>query len=68
MDRGTEIHEWIKARHASGMIVYAATALRVIKLKPKHASMVRSRNGHCEVQMGKRWDSINYCKLTAQEE
>lgn len=63
--RGATIHEWIKARHAEGRTVYASTPLRVIKLAPKHAAMIRVSGEDCQVQMGRRWDSINWCKITA---
>lgn len=65
MSRGQEIKDWIAARHAEGRTVYAQTYLRIIKLAPKHADRLRIHGDHCEVQMGKRWDSINYCKITA---
>ena len=65
-NRGEAIYEWIKARHAEGRTVYAATSLRVVKLAPKHASSVRLHGEHCEVQRGKRWDSINWCRITAE--
>lgn len=65
MSRAEEIMNWIKDRHAEGRTVYASTHLRSIKIAPKHAAQVRVRGDHCEVQMGKRWDSINYCKITA---
>lgn len=64
-NRGEAIHAWIKERHAEGRTVYAATPLRVIKLTPKHAAMIRVSGENCEVQMGRRWDSINWCKITA---
>ena len=63
--RGQIIGEWIAARHAEGRTVYAQTPLRTIKLSPKHAAMIRVRGEHCEVQMGRRWDSINWTKITA---
>ena len=65
MDRGQKIFDWIKARHADGRTVYAATYTKTIKLAPKHAEAVRYHNGHCEVRFGKRWDSINFCNISA---
>lgn len=64
-NRGQEIADWIAARHAEGKTVYAQTHLRTVKLTPRHAICIRVKGTHCEVQFGKRWDSINYCKLTA---
>lgn len=65
VNRGQKIYNWIKDVHSKGYTVYATTAIKSIKISPKHINMVRIKNGHCEIQMGKRWDSINYCKLTA---
>ncbi len=66
MDRGEQIMKFITEQHAEGRTVYAQTYLKTIKLAPKHAHMVRVKNGHCEVQFGKRWDSINYCRISAR--
>ena len=65
MSRGATIKAWIDERHSEGMTVFATTALRSIKIAPKHAGLVRVNGDHCEVAQGRRWDSINYCKITA---
>jgi len=65
MDRGEKMYNWIVARLDEGMTVYATTYLISLKLSKKHKAMIRYRNGHCEVQRGRRWDSINGCKITA---
>ena len=64
-DRGTTIFNWINEQLNAGRTVQATTYLTVTRIKPKHRDMLRVRNGHCEVQRGKHWDSINYCKITA---
>jgi len=64
-DRGQTIYRWIMDRLAEGRAVYATNHLRCIKIAPKHRDCVRYHNGHCEVRAGKRWDSINYCQVTA---
>jgi hypothetical protein len=66
MTTGEKIHTWIMERLAEGRTVYATTYLVQIVIKPKHAAMVRLANGHCEIQRGKRWDSINGAKITAR--
>jgi hypothetical protein len=60
------MHEWIAARLSEGRTVYATSYGHAIKITPKHVDLIRVRNGHCEVQRGRRWDSINGCKITAQ--
>ena len=66
---GKTIFEWIKARHADGLTVYATTYLRSTKIAPKHADLVRLRGDHCEVLMGKQgWVSINGCRITARKQ
>jgi len=65
MNRGETIKKWIDARHAEGMTVYATTAWRSTKIDPKHSNLVRLNGDHCEVARGRRWDSINFCKITA---
>lgn len=67
MTRGEKIYNWIEDVHSKGFTVYATTYLKSIKIAPKNINMVRVNNGHCEIQMGKSWDSINYCKLTASK-
>lgn len=68
MSRGQQIMDWIKAQHEAGRTVYATTYLKSIKIQAKHvaAGMVRVSGDHCEVQRGRSWDSINFCKITAQ--
>ncbi len=65
-DRGQTIYDWMNERWNEGMTVYATTATNSVKIAPKHRDRVRYNNGHCETQHGKRWDSVNYCKITAQ--
>lgn len=62
---GDKIYRWINERLDEGCTVYATTYLRSIKIQAKHRHMVRVRGEHCEVQQGRRWDSINGCKITA---
>ena len=65
--KGDKINEFMAKAHATGRTVYFATALRVIKVAPKHASFTRVRNGHFEVQQGKQgWVSVNYTNITAR--
>lgn len=66
MNRGEVIHKWISNRLSEGKSVFIQTALRTWKVSSKHKDMLRVRGEHCELQCGKRWDSINYCKITAQ--
>jgi hypothetical protein len=68
MATGDKIFNWISERVNEGRTVYATTYLRSLKIQKKHvdAGMVRVRDGHCEVQRGKAWDSINLCKITAR--
>ena len=65
MDLGQKIHDWIKAQHAAGRTVYIHTCLKVIRVSPKRADCIRYSAGHCQVARGKYWDSVNYCKFTA---
>lgn len=60
-----KMYDWIVARLTEGRTVYATNYLTVIKIAPKHRETVRLRGNHVEVQRGKRWDSIIYCKITA---
>lgn len=64
-DRGKRIYEWIMERLDEGYTVYASTHLKRIEIKPKHRRLVRFRDGHCEVCRGRRWDSINLCRVEA---
>lgn len=63
---GKTIYDWIAARLDEGRTVYATTYLVCIKIAPKHRDCVRLSGDHCEVQRGKRWDSINGAKITAR--
>jgi hypothetical protein len=65
---GQTIFDWISARLDEGLTVYATTYLRSIKITKRNLDrgQVRVAGQHCEVQMGKRWDSINGCKITAR--
>jgi len=67
MTTGEKIYSWITERHAEGRTVFATTYLRSVKITPKRADCVRlsADRVHCEVQFGRRWDSINGCKITA---
>ena len=65
MDYGEKMFNWISEKINAGMTVYASTCLRKIKLTKKYADAIRYRGGHCEIRMGKRWDSINGCKVEA---
>ena len=64
-NRGKRIYDWIMARLDEGYTVYASTHLVHIKITPKHRDLVRFRDGHCEVCRGRRWDSINLCRIEA---
>jgi len=68
MTRGETIFKWITDRHSEGMTAYATNYMHSIKIAPKHADRVRlSADGeHCEIMAGRRWDSINFCKITAR--
>ena len=61
-----KIYSWIMARFDEGRTVYVTTYTRCTAYKPKHRTMFRVKGSHCEVQHGKYWDSINFCKITAQ--
>lgn len=65
-NRGARIRAWIAEQHAAGRTVYAATPLRVTKIAPKHADLIRVSGTHCEVRRGRSWDSINWCHLSAR--
>ncbi len=65
-DQGQTIYNWMTERWDEGMTVYVRTYTHAIKIAPKHRDRVRYHNGHCEVQAGRRWDSINGNKITAQ--
>ena len=62
---GDRIYRFIVDATEAGRTVYASTYLVAIKIQAKHLPAIRVRNGHCEVRRGKRWDSINGCKITA---
>ena len=64
-NRGQKMYAWIKAQHEAGRTVYVHTYTRTTRLAPKHAHMVRLSGNHCEMQAGKRWDSLNFCSLSA---
>jgi len=52
----------------AGRTVYASNYLRVIPMTPKNRALIRlsADRNHVEVSFGKRWDSINGCKITAR--
>lgn len=68
MTHAEQMYTWIIARLNEGRTVYAASYGHVIKIQAKHKASVRLSAGkqHCEVQRGTRWDSINFCKITAR--
>lgn len=68
INQGRLIYNWIVAQHAKGLTVYASTAMRAIKIAPKHIDRVRVSGNHCEVMRGRHWDSINYTRISAREE
>ena len=49
----------------SGATVQLTTALQVTRYTAKHAGMFRATRTGAYVQHGKRWDCIDYCKVTA---
>ena len=63
---GKTIYTWIMERLSEGRTVYATTYLVSIKIQPKRRDMVRLSGNHCEVQRGRRWDSINGCRIPAR--
>lgn len=66
MKTGAEIYTWISEQLDAGCTVYAHTYLRTIKISPKYRECLRLNGTNCEVQMGKRWDSLNFIsRLTA---
>lgn len=66
-DLGVRVYEWVTAHLAEGRTVRAATYTQVIEITPSRRDLVRLRGADCEVLMGRRgWESINYCRITAQ--
>lgn len=65
--KGAQMYAWIVAALERGATVYICTYTRAWKLSRKHLGMIRLRNGHCELQHGKRWDIIDLCAVTATE-
>lgn len=60
------MHAWVMARLAEGRTVSMTTRLRVTQIKPKHADLVRLRNGHCQVLHGKKgWLIMDGCRVSA---
>ena len=64
--RGETMCAWIKARLAEGQSVYVQTQLRTTVIKPKNADLVRSHKGHCQIARGKKWDIIDYTRVSAR--
>lgn len=64
--RGETMCAWIKDRLAEGQTVYVQTPHVTIPIKPKHADLVRVHNGNCQVSRGKRWDIIDWTRVSAR--
>lgn len=56
---------WIKARLAEGRTVYVSTHLRHTPYSAKHTDMFKATRTGAYVQHGKRWDCIDWCKISA---
>lgn len=65
-NEATKKLEWIKARLAEGRTVYLTTHTRSTKITSKNLGQVRIRDGHLEVQHGKRWLIHDYSRLSAR--
>ena len=63
---GETIYNWIMERLDEGRTVYATNYLRSFKITAKHRDCVRLSGDHCEIQLGRRWDSINGCRISAR--
>lgn len=57
---------YIKQQLAAGRTVYLCTSLTTIKCTAKHADMLKATRTGAYVQMGKRWDCIDYCAIRIQ--
>jgi hypothetical protein len=66
--RGETMCAWIKERLAEGFTVYIQTPLLTMPIKPKHADLVRLHDGHCQVRRGKRWDIIDWVRVSARRD
>lgn len=57
---------YIKAQLTSGKTVYLCTPLTAIKCTHKHIDMLKATKTGAYVQMGKRWDCIDYSAIRVQ--
>jgi hypothetical protein len=66
MNTAERKNSFINEHLAAGRTVYIQTALRTWKLSRKHTAMVKVSGKSIYMQNGKRWDCIDYCKISAQ--
>lgn len=57
---------YIKDQLRAGKTVYLCTTLTMIKCTAKHLDMLKATKTGAYVQMGKRWDCIDYCAIRVQ--
>lgn len=57
---------FIKAQLAAGKTVYLCTHLAAIECTRKHIDMLKATPTGAYVQMGKRWDCIDYSAIRVQ--
>ena len=58
--------DFIKTHLSAGRQIFIQTALRTWKLSRKHADMIKVSGESIYMQNGKRWDCIDYCKISAR--
>jgi hypothetical protein len=58
---------YIKQELSTGRTVYLCTSLSAIKCTAKHINMLKATKHGAFVQMGKRWDCIDYCAIRVQQ-
>ena len=57
---------YIKEQLRAGKTVYLCTPLTMIKCTVKHLDMLKATRTGAYVQMGKRWNCIDYCAIRVQ--
>ena len=57
---------YIKSQLMAGKTVYLCTHLTAIKCTAKHIDMLKATRNGAYVQMGKRWDCIDYSAIRVQ--
>lgn len=56
---------WISARLSEGRKVYIQTNTRTTVCFAKHADMFKATRSGAYLQRGKKWDCIDFCKISA---